>query len=131
MNMRDLTSGEKLLLHRRREGMTAAAAAKARKTSLYRYARWESDLEAGPSVALWRLAFYEKAFVLRRRAGMSVAELAKRFGITPWWLTQMESGQAPDGRLRDGWASHPPRKPSKGRHARHSRVPARKRRRTS
>ena len=53
-----------------------------------------------PRVAIGSLEFFEWAMVLRRRAGESVKDRAGRMGVTPWWLSQMELGEAPDGALR-------------------------------
>lgn len=103
LNANELTIGEKLLLLRRRKGLTAANAAKRSKATLYRYLRWERDIEKGPHVSVGKVAFHEKAFLLRRRGGYSVAAFAKRLGVSPWWLSQMEDGKAPDMRLRDHW----------------------------
>jgi len=127
----ELTTGEKLLVLRRRAGLTAAKAAKKRKLSLYRYNRLERDEEDGPRVAVGKLAFHERAFLCRRRAGLTVDQLAKRFGVSGWWLSQMEAGKVPDARLRAGWAGQPPPNRSKGRQARSPRASARIRRRAS
>lgn len=131
LNASELSSGEKLLIVRRRKGRTVAQAAKASKTTLYRYVRWERDQEPGPAVAVGRLEFHEKAFLLRRRGGHSVAAFAKRLGVSAWWLSQMEAGEAPDMRLRDHWTGPAAPKRSRASPARSPRAPARKRRRAS
>ena len=131
LNANELTTGEKLLLQRRRKDLTAVQAAKRHKATLYRYLRWERDQEPGPRIAVGKLAFHEKAFLLRRRGGHSVAAFAKKLGVSAWWLSQMEDGEAPDMRLRDHWTSATRPRPSRARRAASPRAPARKRRRAS
>lgn len=107
LNAKDLTNGERLLIDRRRSGETKAAAAKWYAVSLYRYTQWEADLGDGlkdvPSPSLGRLAFYEESFVLRRRLGLTLKQFGARIGTSAHWVTRMESGTAPDDRLRDFW----------------------------
>ena len=102
---KELTNGERLLMQRRREGLTLEGAAAACGVTLYRYNRWERDEEEGPRVAVGRLAFRVVSFILRRRAGASAADFARLLGVTAWWLRQMESGEASDDRLRSYWES--------------------------
>lgn len=103
LRARDLTHGERLLIVRRREGSTAADCAVGCGVSLYRYKRWEQDLERGPSCAVGRLAAHEGALVLRRRAGISVADLAAALDVSPYWLSRLERGLAPPERLEAYW----------------------------
>jgi len=104
LSAKELTPGERLLIVRRREGTTKADCASGCGVTLYRYNRWESDDEVGPTAKTGRLAFHEQSMLLRRRAGVSVADFAKLVGVSPWWLRQMEIGEAPDDRLRAYWA---------------------------
>jgi len=103
-----LTNGERLALERRRAGETKAGAAKRHGVSLYCYTAWEDDEdEAAPRVAVGRVAFYEGSRILRRRAGRSVADMAAAVGVSPYWLSRMEAGEAPDDRLREFWTRRP------------------------
>lgn len=131
MNVSELTSGEKLLIDRRRRQLTAAQAAKRRKVTLYRYNRFERDQERGPKVSLGALRPHEVAVLRRRRAGLSVGQLAKRLGVSAWWLSQMEAGKAPAGRLLAHWKGAPSPSRAKRRSGRLLRAPGRKRRRAS
>ena len=99
-----LTDAERLLIERRRSGLTMAGAAEAWDVSLYRYKLWEAGESDPPRPAIGRLLPHEGALVLRRRAGLSVRALAGEIGVTPWWLSQMEAGQAPPSRLVAYWA---------------------------
>tara|TARA_R110000851_G_scaffold268071_2_gene420704 strand:+ start:35574 stop:35906 length:333 start_codon:yes stop_codon:yes gene_type:complete len=103
LSAKDLTSGERLLITRRRDGMTKAECAEGCGVTLYRYNRWEADREEGITARTGRLAFHEQSFLLRRRAKASVADFAALVGVSPWWLRQMEIGEAPDDRLRAYW----------------------------
>tara|TARA_R110002167_G_scaffold79897_12_gene220004 strand:+ start:86 stop:418 length:333 start_codon:yes stop_codon:yes gene_type:complete len=103
LKAKDLTNGERLLILRRREGATKADTAAGCGASLYQYGRWENDKEDGPRAKTGRLAYREQSFLMRRRAGVSVAAFAQLLGVSPWWLRQMEAGEAPDGRLRAHW----------------------------
>lgn len=97
----ELTSGERLLIVRRREGCSKAEAASGCGVSLYRYTRFEADKERGPTARTGRLSFAESALLERLRAGISAAAQARAVGCSRWWLTQMETGQVPDTRLRE------------------------------
>jgi len=100
----ELSKGEKLLVYRRRRGLTQSKSAKERKVSLYTYRRWEADeLDAVPKVSVGRLSEAEQCFLLRKRKGMSLADAAKEIDICRWWLCQMESGEAPIDRLLAYW----------------------------
>lgn len=106
LNTRDLTPGERLILDRRREGMTKAATAEAYGVTLYRYDQWESGTwsEEIPKPSLGRLAEHESCHVQRLRAGVSMADFAKEIGTSAWWVTRMEAGTAPVARLLEYWS---------------------------
>tara|TARA_R110000851_G_scaffold120002_1_gene248069 strand:- start:9403 stop:9732 length:330 start_codon:yes stop_codon:yes gene_type:complete len=101
----ELTAGERLLISRRRSEQTIADAAAYHATTEYRYRRWERDEEKGPDMRTGRLKFHEQSVIMRRRANASVAEFARLLDVSPWWLRQMETGEAPDDRLRDYWTA--------------------------
>jgi DNA-binding XRE family transcriptional regulator len=107
ITQRDLSTGERLRVARRREGQSIGEAAAKHGVSVYAYRAWEtdqaSDDDPAPIVSLGTLAPYEAAFVLRWRADMTVVDLADEIGVSPWWLTQMEKGRAPFERLVDYW----------------------------
>lgn len=102
-----LSRGEKLLLERRREGLTQPEAAKKRKVSTSLYRLWESDKEteeAAPSVALGAVEVSEACFIARRRSGKTVAQVARALRVCRFWLYKMERGEAPTEQLAEYWA---------------------------
>lgn len=99
----DLSSAERLLVWRRREGLTQRQAARRLSVSQYRLRAWELGAGEPPRVSLGRLLPHESCFLLRRRSGTSLEELARQLGVTPWWLCQMEGGSAPVDRLLRHW----------------------------
>lgn len=114
MKIRDLTRGERALIHRRREGWSQRQAADHWGLSLYAYRQCEDDdppetntdevVRSWPKVALGRLEPHEICFLYRRRSGMQLQELADTLGISRWWLCRMEYGTAPCDRLHDYWS---------------------------
>ncbi len=108
LTARDITTGERLLLDRRRRQETKANAAVRFSVSLYYYARLEMDKSTGaheiPRPALGRVNLHESSFLLRRRAGISVTDFARVAGVSAWWLTKMEHGRESPNRLESFWA---------------------------
>lgn len=100
-----LTTGERLLIDRRRRGETQKESAERLYHSTYRY----RVLEAGNVNDFWRgprigtLADHEQCLLLRRRSGQSRASAANELGMSEFWYTQMERGRAPVGRLVKFW----------------------------
>jgi len=105
LTAQDLTNGERLLLCRRRASMTKTEAARRRSVTLYRYNLWERDEDDAPPCPVGRVAFFEQSLIVRLRAGVSVADFAAVLEVSPWWLRQMETGEASDVRLREWWGS--------------------------
>jgi len=103
LRVSDLRNGERLLILRRRKGTTKAQAARKFKVTLYKYNRWESDVEQGPKRHVSKLAYFEQSLLMRLRAGASVAKFARILKVSAWWLRQMEIGKVSDGRLRSYW----------------------------
>ena len=105
MQTSDLTNGERLLvLRRRRSDKSQKGAAAALGISLYKYRRWEADDDEPPKPKLGALESHEAYFIMRRRAGKSLQELATEVNVSSWWLCQMEYGRAPLARLVAYWA---------------------------
>jgi len=101
----DLTTGERLLIERRRAGQNQTQAAHAYDLSEWRYRQCEADeadLIASPP--LGRLQIHEACVIMRRRVGMKRTDLAEQLDISCWWLTQMERGQIPADRLVTYWS---------------------------
>jgi len=102
----DLTPGERLLLHRRRHHWTIRKAARHWRVPVSRYVRWEHDevySSDQPSPELGRLDLHEQAFVCRRRAGVTRAELADQLGLSMRWVTMMERGRVDATKLATHW----------------------------
>ena len=103
----DLTTGELLLIDRRRRTESQPDAARRHGVSHYTYRAWEEDREVQePSPGrspVGRLRPHERYFLMRRRAGLSLRDCARAMKVTPWWLTQMEYGRANVDRLREFW----------------------------
>ena len=100
----ELSAGLRLIINRRRRGLTQAEAAAKHKVSLYHYRRWEADEVNGvPSVDIGLLKPHEKCYVERVSRGVSLADQAKKMGISRWWLRQMERGTANPERLISYW----------------------------
>jgi DNA-binding Xre family transcriptional regulator len=101
-----LNPSERLLIDRRRRGLTQTQASQA-----WGFTEWHFRmLEAGnrqsvcPRVRIGKLKPHESAFLMRRRKGIKRTELAKMIGISCWWLTQMERGQVNSKRLIEFWS---------------------------
>lgn len=104
LKLRDLTSGERLLLLRRREHRSQIEMARTLGVTRYHYRLWELDeIEGAPSASLRKLRPYERCFILRRRSGLSQSEAAQEAGVSPNWVCAMEYGEAPSGRLEALW----------------------------
>lgn len=91
--LKTLTTGEALVLHRRRldESQTQAAARLGVGRKLY--ALWEIEAKTFPGSApdIDKVASHEIAFIRRRRAGMSRADMTAD-GLNRTWVTAMERG---------------------------------------
>ena len=105
-----LTDPEKLFLWRRRNGHTQAKAAKRCKVPMDQYVQAERGkdddaqrLVRVAKVKLGRLEDHERCVVHRRRAKLTIRELAERLGRSRWWINQMELGYAPCEELLAFW----------------------------
>lgn len=102
--MRKLTRGEILVIRRRRANVSQTDAAIRWGVGRKLYSKWELDEIQGPDVDLVEpLEAWERAFIHRRRAGMSRATLARALGLSEFWITQMERGREPCDRLTEYW----------------------------
>jgi DNA-binding XRE family transcriptional regulator len=100
----ELSQGERLLVYRRREGLTQEGMADQLGVSLYAYRKMEE--ESAPcsfNPPLGSLSQREQCFVQRLRHGWSLAHAAESIGISRWWLRRMERGDAPVRRLWAFW----------------------------
>lgn len=103
-----LTNGERLRTARRRARQTQEKYANIRGVSLRAYKLAESDAKGAPSVrapAIGELLPHEACMILRKRKGLTLADLAGKLGVTPWWLCLMEQGKAPVATLLKFWTA--------------------------
>lgn len=123
VNLKNLTHGERLLLDRRRRGLSQASAARRLGVGLRRYRRLEGDeeqfdsikgtpgtLEARTRAQLRKclmlaepITVGERCYIARRRAGVQRQALAWQLGVSRQWLTMMEQDRAPNGVLAAHW----------------------------
>ncbi len=107
MSELSLSTGESLLVHRRRLGETQEHAAKRCHTTRYIYGQIERDVivngVALPCPAVMHLEPFEWCLLKRLRTGIIQAEVARRIGCSRHWLNKMERGLAPDGALVKYW----------------------------
>jgi len=105
LTTRDLNTGERLLIERRRNGQNQTKAAYSYDLSEWQYRQCEAnESDRIPAPPLGRLRDYEACMIMRRRAGLKRTELAAQLGISGWWLTRMERGQIPAERLVAFWS---------------------------
>lgn len=101
----DLTQAEKLFLVRRRLGLQSAdlhAWGIGVDRSVYQ--QWEAGtLELPPNIQLHGLYPWEHYAILRMRAGLSEAKLARIIGVGVRNLARMERGRLPLKRLIEYW----------------------------
>ena len=106
----ELTFGETLFLWRRRHAWTQDQLARRWRTTWRRIRDYEHDRQlhlcpktladvtlVGPVLP------YERCVLLRRREGLRQCDVARRIGITTFWLRLMELGEAPTKRLEEYW----------------------------
>lgn len=114
MKTSDLSRGERLVIDRRRRGHSQKVAAERFGVSLYAYRRWEDDggppaatggRREPPRVSIGSLRDYEECFLLRRREGMALSDLAMQLGLTMTWVCEMEYGRGSPSRLVEFWRS--------------------------
>lgn len=104
MLVSELTHGERLIISRRRAGLTQTEAAEEYGVSLYKYRLWEKGESEPPKVAVpGRLKPYEKCVLARLRNKQTIRELAAELELCRWWVQQMERGQQPCDRLMSHW----------------------------
>ena len=104
MKTRDrATLGERILIQRRRRHLSQRAVAKDYGVTLHLYRKWEWDKKKPPDVILGELEPHEVFFLRRRRSGCSLTSFAEALGVSPWWLCQMEYGDAKIDRLAAYW----------------------------
>ena len=105
MKASDLENHERLLLSRRRKGESQPAAATRLGVTLYRYRQMEAGNAPCKRLPVGQLRPHEECFLLRRRAGMEVGQIAELIGCSNWWLIRMEKGRERPDDLVAFWKS--------------------------
>jgi len=91
-----LTSGERLLIDRRRRTERQEAAALRLGVSRAVYGAWERETRSdGPPVKIGRLKVHERCLLYRRRVGCTQAAVADGLRCSRFWVNLMEQGRAP------------------------------------
>lgn len=101
-----LTPGERLLLLRRRLGLSQVERAECFGVTLYGYRAWEAGTKQPPARVVPKfdkLHDYEACYVLRRRRGLALQDLATQLGMTSNWLCEIEHGRQPATKLLAHW----------------------------
>ena len=103
----DLMLGERLLLLRRRIGVTQKEAAQAYNVPHGVYGRWERNLPTGHAVPEVHLEGgvlpHEECLVHRLRHGLTQAAVSERTQYCKLWVRKMERNQANPQPLLDYW----------------------------
>jgi len=99
----DLTRGERLMVDRRRRGLSQVEMSTFLKVGLRQYRKWERDEEDAPNKGVGKLALHERCYMARRRASVERQQLAKRMKCSRLWITLMETGRAPVEALAEYW----------------------------
>ena len=92
LEINNLTQGERLLLDRRRRGVSQSDAVEGVDRKTYR--KWETDEshEDAPEITIHEIYPHEQLLLIRRRMGLNQTEMAERLGISLSWQKTLESG---------------------------------------
>jgi DNA-binding XRE family transcriptional regulator len=108
-DLQGLTTGETLLIFRRRSGESQETIARRFDMTRNAYGRVErDDDELSGSVSLPELGELtedEQCLILRRRSGLTQENCAEKIGITRFWFNQMETGKVSCADLVKFWES--------------------------
>ena len=99
--------GERCLIRRHRLGLTQSKAAKQFKLPVHVYRQLENNNEVNgsslPPVVIGALQAHERCLLMRRRCGMTQAQVAKKLGCSRYWLGLQELGKVPCDDLTWFW----------------------------
>ena len=102
--MEDISIGERLWILRERKRQTIEDAAEERGVLAYIYQQWERGEEVPPfDVPLDEVKPHEFYAILRRRAGLTRQDVARRIGVTLRAVRDAERGLAKLDKLREFW----------------------------
>lgn len=103
--MFEMSNAERLVIQRRRKGITQQRAAEVYGVCLTVYSLWERDLHTHiPKVlGVEDIQPHEMCFLLRRRKGWTQVQTAQRVKCSIEWLKRMERGTAKGNKLFKFW----------------------------
>lgn len=87
-----LTSGETLIIDRRRRGENQIEAARRLGVTSSMYGKMEREIVDRLRAEVFPLAPHERCLIYRRRAGKRQEDVAAEMEICRWWFNQMERG---------------------------------------
>lgn len=98
--LNDITDSEKLLLARRRVGVTQATAAKNYGIPVFQLSAYEQGALDAPEAVLNKAGAkgikptdYEKCYLARKREGLTIEQMAARLSVSHVTVINMESGR--------------------------------------
>lgn len=108
---RDLTDGERLFIWRRRNNARQDWAAEQLDISLSLYLDYEHErlplrgaaARLMHAARLHTISTAEACVIARRRANLTIPDVAATMGRSRWWVNRMELGKAPVAELASFW----------------------------
>jgi len=105
----DLSTGEHLLIWRRREGLTQEEAGiylGLRRNTYGQLERSEEKKHIPELPFLGEMYSYEKCFIMRRRSGWTIPMCAAQAEVSRYWYNLMELGKVSPERLVAYWVNN-------------------------
>lgn len=101
----ELAVGERLLIWRRREGISQTGAAALLGIHRNKYGEIENGSEDwdGMIPHVGDLYSHEMCFLLRKRSSLTISDCAEEIGVSRYWYNLMELGKASPERLVEYW----------------------------
>lgn len=106
-----LTPSELLFVDRALRSLTQRQASKKWQTTFWSYRSWEQNPNSVPHEVRSALAYLNEQeipkplayVVMRRREGMTQADLGQELGVSRQWVNRMELGDEEDDLLNEYW----------------------------
>lgn len=102
----DMMEHAKLEIIRRRAGQTrkqTALALQVSPSTLYNWEKGKTKAKITIKENLSELTETEQFFLHRKMAGMTQGQLAKKLGVSRYWIILMEQGKVDGKRIRKYW----------------------------
>jgi transcriptional regulator with XRE-family HTH domain len=96
---------ERLIIHRKRRGLTQNQEAEEWSATLYMYRQWEKGLVPKRLIIerVSRIGIFEICFLLRRRRKLTIQQIADFIDVSKAWVSEMERGTVYIGDLVEYW----------------------------